>query len=66
MRTLCLQPTLLPIVLVLKKNAHVMENAKNASSITTRKAKTPTVQDNHQTKGPEISHGGVAGICTQD
>jgi hypothetical protein len=43
MRILCRQRTLLPIVLVLRKSAHVTENAKNASSITTRKARTPTV-----------------------
>ena len=46
MRILCRQRTLLPIVLVLRKSANVTENAKNASSITTRKARTPTVQDN--------------------
>ena len=42
---LCRQRTLHPIVLVLRKNAHVMENAKNASSIIKRKANDPTVQD---------------------
>ena len=46
MRILCRQRILLPIVLVLKKSAHVTENAKNASSITTRKATCPTVEDN--------------------
>ena len=46
MRILCRQRTLLPIVLVLRKSANVTENAKNASSITTRKARNPTVQDN--------------------
>jgi hypothetical protein len=46
MRILCRQRTLLPIVLVLRKSANVTENAKNASSITTRKAMSPTVEDN--------------------
>jgi hypothetical protein len=45
MLVLCRQHTLRPIVLVLKKSAHVMENAKNASSITKRKANGPPVQD---------------------
>ncbi len=46
MRILCRQRTLLQIVLVLRKSANVTENAKNASSITTRKARSPIVQDN--------------------
>ena len=46
MRILCRQRTLLPIVLVLRKSANVTENAKNASSITTRKAMSPTAEDN--------------------
>jgi len=45
MRLLCRQLTLLLIVLVLRKSAHVTENAKNAFIITTRKTKNPTVQD---------------------
>lgn len=44
MRILCRQPTLLLIVLVLRKSANVTENAKNASNITMRKAKIPIVQ----------------------
>ena len=43
---LCHQHTLHPTVLVLRKTVHVMENAKNASSITKRKANGLTVQDN--------------------
>ena len=43
---LCRQRTLHPIVLVLRKSVHFTENAKNASSITKRKANYPTAQDN--------------------
>ena len=46
MRISCRQHTLLPIVLVLKRSARVTENAKNASSITTRKAICPIAEDN--------------------
>ena len=45
MLMLCRQRTLLPTVLVLRRIARVMENAKNASSITKRKANGPTAQD---------------------
>ena len=38
--------TLHPIVFVLIRSARVMENAKNASNITKRKAKCHTAQDN--------------------
>ena len=41
----CRQRTLHPIVLVLRKSARVMENAKIASSITKKKANGPTAQD---------------------
>jgi hypothetical protein len=44
MHILCRRRTLLPIVLVLRKSVQFTENAKNASSITMRKARTPTVQ----------------------
>lgn len=43
---LCRQCTLRQIALVLRKSARAMENAKNASNITKRKANGPTVQDN--------------------
>ena len=46
MLMLCRQRTLLPIVLVLRRSARVMKNAKNASNITKRKAKCHTAQDN--------------------
>ena len=45
MLILCRQRTLHPIVLVLRKSVHAMEDARNASSITKRKANYPTVQD---------------------
>ena len=43
---LCRRLILLQIVRALRKSAHVTENVKNVSSITQRKAKSPTVQDN--------------------
>lgn len=49
----CPQLTLHPIVRVLRKSAHVTKNAKNASNITQKKAKTPTVQDNQKQNIPE-------------
>ena len=42
---LCRLRTLHPIALALRRNAHAIANAKNASNITKRKAKYPTVQD---------------------
>jgi hypothetical protein len=52
---------MLPIVLVLKKSAYITENAKNASSITVRKARSPIVQDNRQIDF-SFSRGGVRGF----
>ena len=52
---LCRQRTLHPIVLVLRKSAYVMENAKNASSITKRKANCPAAQDNRPKKSSIFS-----------
>jgi len=46
MVTLCLQHTSRPIVLALRKNAHAMASAKNASNIMLRRANYLTVQGN--------------------
>lgn len=45
MLILCLQITLLQIVLVLRKNAYATENVRNVLNIIRRKVKSPIVQD---------------------